>query len=332
MQSNEIMLSIIVPAYNVENYLRECLDSLLKQELPLDSFEVICIDDGSTDNCGYIIDEYAKKFGNLIGIHQENQGVSSARNKGLKVAKGKYIWFVDSDDLIAYGSISEILDGLQTYEYPDILYIGVRAFEDNKLSNCCFEILPIECETPEYKEWIFTEIIKSRLINENCLRFDENVFFGEDDIFCVFVDQYARTIERLNKVAYYYRQREGSALHSAITESNIERYIKTFYSDLQYAANYEFFWYKKDVVLNFLPNIMCFIAEQNFSKGKIYINILKRYSLFPLKKYKDEFRNKMKNEKMSGAKKIRIRACESYINYIILRLYNNIQRKISRIK
>lgn len=322
MKTTEKLLSIIVPIYNVEKYVKDCLNSLLNQDVPSDLYEVICIDDGSPDNCAVIIDDYYKIYDNLTVIHHKNGGVSSARNRGLEIVTGKYIWFVDSDDLIANNSLSLVFEELRNQNYPDILYLGVKAFEDGIQSECRFEVLPNEQATPKFLDWMFTEIIRSKYITENNLRFDENVFFGEDDVFCVFVDQFITTIKRLNKVIYFYRQRDGSALHSAITENNFERYIKSFHSDLQYSESYDFFWYKKDGVLKFFPNVMSFIAAQSFSKGNHYIKLLKKYNMFPMKKYKGDLEKWISNEKMSGAKKIRIRACESYFRYLLLRLYS----------
>ena len=96
--SNKPLLSIIVPVYNVEQYLPRCLDSILAQTFT--DFEVIAVDDGSPDNCGQILDEYAQKDKRIKVIHKENGGVSSARNAGLDVAVGEYIGFVDPDDTI----------------------------------------------------------------------------------------------------------------------------------------------------------------------------------------------------------------------------------------
>lgn len=101
-QDNEIQknpeLSIIVPVYNIEKYLNKCIDSLLQQTLK--TIEIILIDDGSTDNSGSICDEYAKRDNRIVVIHQENKGASYARNVGLKMAKGEWVTFVDSDDWV----------------------------------------------------------------------------------------------------------------------------------------------------------------------------------------------------------------------------------------
>ena len=92
------LLSIIVPVYNVEKYLRSCLDSIFNQTI--DNFEVICVNDGSTDSSADILEEYAKEHKNMIVFNQENGGLSMARNSGIKLASGKYIGFVDSDDFV----------------------------------------------------------------------------------------------------------------------------------------------------------------------------------------------------------------------------------------
>lgn len=104
---NNIILSIIVPVYNVEKYLDTCLKSIIDNYE--EGIEIILIDDGSKDRSDAICDEYAKKYEYIKVKHKENGGLSSARNVGIKVAKGKYIWFVDSDDYVKAESISEII-------------------------------------------------------------------------------------------------------------------------------------------------------------------------------------------------------------------------------
>ncbi len=96
--NKDIFFSIIVPVYNVEKYLRECLDSI--SLLKTVTWETILVDDGSTDTSGQICDEYAKQDSRFRVIHQKNAGVSAARNAGLDAAKGEWIWFVDSDDIV----------------------------------------------------------------------------------------------------------------------------------------------------------------------------------------------------------------------------------------
>ena len=92
------LVSILVPVYNVEDYLERCLDSLLQQSLT--QIEIVCVNDGSTDKSAEILEEYAKKDNRIVVVHKKNGGLPSARNAGLDVAKGKYVGFVDSDDYV----------------------------------------------------------------------------------------------------------------------------------------------------------------------------------------------------------------------------------------
>ena len=96
--NKKALISIIVPVYNVDKYLSKCIDSIISQTY--NDIELILVDDGSPDNSPKICDEYARKDNRIIVIHKENGGVSSARNAGLDIAKGKYIGFVDPDDYI----------------------------------------------------------------------------------------------------------------------------------------------------------------------------------------------------------------------------------------
>lgn len=107
-------LSVIVPVFNVEQYLSECIDSILAQTMC--DFELILIDDGSPDRCGEICDKYAQMDSRIIVIHQKNQGVSSARNAGLEIAKGEYIGFVDSDDLVNKVFFQKLISVAELYD------------------------------------------------------------------------------------------------------------------------------------------------------------------------------------------------------------------------
>ena len=107
-EKNNIKFSVIVPVFNVEVYLKDCLDSILQQDIEQEQFEVLLVNDGSTDKSSAICEEYSKLYGNVTLISQENRGLSAARNRGLNAAKGKYIIFVDSDDYIERNTFSLI--------------------------------------------------------------------------------------------------------------------------------------------------------------------------------------------------------------------------------
>ena len=107
------LISVIIPVYNVEKYLRRCLDSVIAQTYQ--NLEIICVDDGSIDDSGKICDQYAVRDARIKVIHQENQGLSAARNRGLDAAEGEYIAFVDSDDYILEDMYKKMLDKLLDY-------------------------------------------------------------------------------------------------------------------------------------------------------------------------------------------------------------------------
>ena len=122
-------ISIIIPVYKVEKYIRKTLDSVIEQIIP--DVEVILVDDGSPDNCGKICDEYAEKFNFIKVIHQQNSGVSVARNRGVKETSGEYIMFLDSDDLLDDGFLKEINSRLS--ENADIYTFGFKFIDEARV-------------------------------------------------------------------------------------------------------------------------------------------------------------------------------------------------------
>lgn len=124
-----IILSIIIPVYNVEKYVRKTLESIFESTLPKSELEVIVVNDGTKDNSMSIINEFAAKFDNLKIINQENQGLSVARNTGLKAARGKYVWFVDSDDWVEYDSLPFLLKHLE-HSDKDVLMFKIREYDE----------------------------------------------------------------------------------------------------------------------------------------------------------------------------------------------------------
>lgn len=140
-------LSIIIPVYKVEKYLRKCLESCLKQNVSASEYEIICINDGSPDKCDEILQEYKSQYQNLKVITQDNQGLSMARNNGLKIAKGEYIWFVDSDDWIEKNCLRNLINELDgnidfiqvplyyVYEASGVIKEGRKPYWDGILSS-----------------------------------------------------------------------------------------------------------------------------------------------------------------------------------------------------
>ena len=140
--------SVVVPVYKVEEYINECVDSILNQSF--DDFEVILVDDGSPDNCGKICDEYAKKDERVRVIHKENGGLVSARQAGIKIARGEYIVNIDSDDYIDKDMLKNSDEIINSYS-PDAIYFSMMNFKGQK-------------------RWTFDECIKEGFYDEKDIK------------------------------------------------------------------------------------------------------------------------------------------------------------------
>ncbi len=148
----ERQISVIVPVYNVENYIRECLDSIMAQTVS--SFELILIDDGSTDDSGRICDEYAQQDERIRVIHKENGGLSSARNSGLDMATGDYVCFIDSDDIVQPDYLEKLHDSIIQHK-SDLVICDI---EDQRLANWSSEPATIEGGTSkDARRWLYDQ-------------------------------------------------------------------------------------------------------------------------------------------------------------------------------
>jgi len=240
---NNIKISVIIPVYNVENYLRQCLDSIINQTLK--EIEIICINDGSTDSSKQILEEYALKDERIKIINQKNKGVSAARNTGIDAATGEYIGFVDSDDWVKLDAYEKLYNKI-TREDVDIVFSRYNyVFEDGRIEhnpNYFKELDEIKInsidenlELLKISPSIWTKIFKKSFILDNKIRFPEGVL--AEDLF--FIVQYllkANGIVYLNNYfSYNYRIRDSGEEKSTIHIRNkkslmamIDGYLKTY--------------------------------------------------------------------------------------------------------
>ena len=179
------LVSIIVPVYNVEKYIRRCLDSIKDQTFK--DFECILIDDGSPDNCPVICDEYAKIDSRFIVIHQKNAGVSAARNAGLDAAKGEWVCFVDSDDWVEENYLQELEN--KNEGNCDLVFFNIvdefKNYSKNIYEPVDENLIPHnfipKYLTQEYRGGPWSFFAKNSLIKK--IRFDKEIFFWEDFLF-----------------------------------------------------------------------------------------------------------------------------------------------------
>jgi len=219
-----MFFSIIIPVYNVEKYLRECVDSIISQTFS--DYEIILVDDGSVDSSPEICDEYSKKDKRIKVIHKINGGLSDARNEGLKIANGKYIIFIDSDDYVSANSFLQTLFD-KCKNRPDVvLYKFKKYFEDKKeIVNCNFNF-PIKVPNNEPANVInalvendafycaaWTKCIKTSILKKNNIKFEIGIT-SEDQEWYYHVINVVKKYEMIDCPFIVYRQRTGSITSS----------------------------------------------------------------------------------------------------------------------
>ncbi len=226
-------ISIIIPIYNTEPYLSDCLDLLLKQTFH--DFEAICVDDGSLDNSLEVLNQYTLKDGRIKVVTQKNQGVSVARNTGLSHAKGNYITFLDSDDVVSPFFLENLYNSLQQNPTADFSWCDFKETPtplDQKYEK--MENTFLFCQAPFDH---FVNRKKPRIGASSCaklykkeilqnIQFPKGLTVGEDLIFLYTLLLKSNAAVYVSEVLYFYRIRENSAMHKPITQKRLDDEIE----------------------------------------------------------------------------------------------------------
>ncbi|WP_302608439.1 glycosyltransferase family 2 protein [uncultured Bacteroides sp.] len=220
------LVSIIIPAYNVEKYIEECVLSVTKQSYA--NIEILVVDDGSSDNTPTIIDRLAVLDKRVVVIHQKNAGVSAARNTGIDVSKGEYVVFVDGDDYIAPDFVEYLLGIVETTGAE--LCLSLDSFTkkgERQVQNEYIEILSPQKATalllsPRIIVGSWNKIYKKSVLQKNNLRFSSHLFYGEGLFFYTTFSQLCTKVGIGNRKVYYYRR---DNYESATTRFNINALI-----------------------------------------------------------------------------------------------------------
>lgn len=226
---NNILLSFVVPFYNVESYIEECIHSLFKQDIPTDLYEVILIDDSSNDSSRRIVLELKEKYPKIILLDNiQNKKIGGARNIGFNHASGEYIWFVDSDDYIKPNVLKKLLN-VALENNLDVLHFDyTRVFSDGKfekyLSNYSTNV--IDGNTFFFNEgeiwWkknveVWRRLHKRTFILHNMIKHEESIYISEDVIYSIYVFNKAKRVMHISESPYYYRLNPNSFLNSPDT-------------------------------------------------------------------------------------------------------------------
>lgn len=227
----KMILSIIIPVYNIEQYLNQCIESLLSN---CNNYEIILVDDGSTDKSPQICDDFALKYEFIHSFHKPNGGVSSARNWGIERAKGKYIYFVDGDDYVE--GIDSLIKVLQNEDAEGFVLNSIfldsndnimRKYEYDHVSEMSIAKDYCNQQKKLHAPWSF--IYRRDMIINNGIRFDIQLKYAEDWLFVVQYLTHIKVVQSVKGFFYYYRkERIGSAMNSKYSEENIWRYFDAY--------------------------------------------------------------------------------------------------------
>lgn len=286
-----MFLSFIVPVYNVEKYLTECLDSLLNQDIPHGDYEIICVNDGSTDGSPAILRDYAAKHVNIRVITQKNSGLSAARNVGLDAAHGAYIWFVDSDDFVQEYTLLSLKKLLST-EPCDRLHIGTYTFTEqltiDERVNARNHQLKVNSHF--YDSVVWSSIFRRAfLLEHNCRFHYTDITHGEDTVFMYEFISHRPSIKTLDIPLYFYRIRQGSLqtvrnkeneakkLFSYVRISEVmqEHYLHAAAENKQAAAN---------TLMIYLWNTLLFSTRVSLKAEFKAMRKLQKLKLFPYRR------------------------------------------------
>lgn len=295
-----VVFSIIVPVYNVKQYLSQCVDSILQQSYT--NFELLLIDDGSSDDSGKICDEYALKDNRIRVFHKQNGGVSSARNIGLDNAQGKWVVFVDSDDWVDEKMLETLFEYEQEYQ-TDLLFYG---FQKEMLTGC-FDNLNLfrkisgryegtdlvisAChllETNDLLGWTCNKLFKNSIIQDLGIRFNKEFSVQEDLIFTLEYIKYVTNLAIYAYAPYHYRMVQDSLVNRMYPYSLHKKRINLLFQQrislvdhIENAENAE--KYRRFVTGVYLWNLLAFYGKSlgGYEKDDIsFIRaMIKKYAL-----------------------------------------------------
>ena len=290
-------LSIIVPIYNVAPYLRKCVDSLLAQDIS--DYEIILVDDGSPDECPQICDEYAATHSRIHVIHQENAGLSAARNSGIAIAQGEYIWFVDSDDYVALNILGVLMDQIERdnldvlrFRYQNVRESGEAFAPYKDMTNYNdYSVTPTDGLTfltdrmgIQCYAWQF--IVCASLCKAEL--FTPGIYF-EDTDWTPRMLLRAKHVASTELVVYNYLWREGSI---TLSQKDIHKQRKQLHDKLNLLERLNTWGNQVDdrrwfdgMISGLVINVVGIIASMFYSERKQYIRHIKLLDILPITTY-----------------------------------------------
>lgn len=315
------LVSIVVPIYNVEKYLRKCLNSIVNQTYK--DIEVILINDGSTDNSARICDDFAQNDNRIRVIHNKNQGVSYSRNQGINLAKGEYILFIDSDDDISMHYVEQLV--ANTTAGIDLVICGIEDIYENcrfpkdikwrKISsNLSGKIEDDFYTLINYTRVPFAKLFKTEILKKYKIYFPANISFSEDQIFNLDYFYRIQNYKFINKELYRHYHRDNNSLSSKKTLTNFYTYIKTLQIMDNFLQN-KHVYLKETIFLNEIINVMIMFSRLSENKDS-FLKLKQRVK--ELNRIVDKkYYSKYSHKKISFKRNIIIKLMEYNMNCLV---------------
>ena len=268
--------SIILPIYNVAPYLDHCIQSVLTQDFS--DYEIILVDDGSTDTSGMLCDDYANRYEHIRVIHKENGGLSSARNAGAEIARGTYIWWVDSDDWIREGALTALYEATRN-EKPDVVKFGYTSAEGSVYTPVPMHILPgsykgrtavenlVHAAFASASRFVlsaWSHVYRLDFLQKTQIPFvSERIVGSEDYLFNLTILPLANHVRVIPEDLYFYNKREGS-LTQRYRENLSKQYVQLFHRLRDaYSGRDEIKKYERDLCAFFIWHLVIGGVIQN---------------------------------------------------------------------
>lgn len=282
-------ISVIIPIYNVEKFLRQSVDSAINQTYK--NLEIILVDDGTKDSCDKICDEYAKIDSRIRVIHQENGGLSAARNAGLDIATGKYVMFLDADDFLEPNSCEVLYNEIEKRQadfvvgnYIHVTYDGIKwdnpLFDPSLYDNFKLSITDYSKSFFVMNSVVWNKIFRRDFIEKYHLRFIPRAL-AEDAIFSTFCYVHTDNSYFINDVVYNYRQnQENVSISTNCTKAYFERLneaYKKIFENFETTNNTGFYRY---FYARIMPYLLCKIIDTNALNDEERIEVIKMLGWF----------------------------------------------------
>ena len=295
-----VKLSIIVPIYGVEQYLRKCIDSLLDQDIPSSEYEIILVDDGGHDNCPQICDEYAAAHKNIRVAHRENGGLSAARDSGIEVAQGEYVMFIDSDDYIEPNVLKGLLEQVERenldvlryrLQYVNPQYEVYNPYKSDPFKGNDYSEEPTDGVTflnermnTQCYAWAF--VLKRELLGD-CL-FTPGIYFEDTDWTPRMLVR-AKRVASTETVVYNYLMREGSitnAVNRSKQKKVLDDKMRLIETMQQQSANLQLQgkdtkWFGR-MIADIVISVISILSSQFYNERRSCLKHIKELDVYPL--------------------------------------------------